>query len=385
MSHTAHTAFVNACRDERGVGHHTLRAYAQDLRTFARFSKEHRLGDPLSRDDILAYHRHLRDVIQAKPATIERRLSTLRAYFAWREGWNPALPSPFANLRIAVQIPRRLPRPVDRNTLKAVLRSESAAKHGIPASRANDESSFTMAAVTMLIIKLLIVTGLRISELTNLKIRDVSPDSGQILVHGKGSKERIVFVPNRDLKDDFRRYCRTRCEQCSLAAPLFPNAQGRRLRSATFRKRLRMLSKRLCIEPHLTPHRFRHSAATLLIEEGIDIRLVQALLGHANLKTTEIYVKVSNTALRSALERADNRLDRLALNQRLRHDPSLQLRRPIPLAIRAARHPCQKLACSSHRETPHKSKKPLNRRSDVSLKVWGRRTAYSQSEPCARK
>ncbi|MDW4500208.1 site-specific integrase [Sulfitobacter sp. D35] len=87
-----HTAFVNACRDERGVGHHTLRAYAQDLRTFSRFTEEHRLGDRLSRDDILAYHRHLRDVIEAKPATIERRLSTLKSYFAWREGRNAALP-----------------------------------------------------------------------------------------------------------------------------------------------------------------------------------------------------------------------------------------------------------------------------------------------------
>lgn len=65
------------------------------------------------------------------------------------------------------------------------------------------------------------------------------------------------------------------------------------------------MSNRLGIEPHLTPHRFRHSAATLLIEEGIDIRMVQALLGHANLKTTEFYVRVSNHALRRALERVD--------------------------------------------------------------------------------
>ena len=58
MPHLDHTAFVNACRDERGVGHHTLRAYAQDLRTFARFTKQHQLTDPFSKDDILAYHRH---------------------------------------------------------------------------------------------------------------------------------------------------------------------------------------------------------------------------------------------------------------------------------------------------------------------------------------
>ena len=126
-----------------------------------------------------------------------------------------------------------------------------------------------------------------------------------MIVRGKGNKERIVFVPNAELQDAFRRYCAGRAKHGSLRSPLFLNAVGRRLRSQTFRKRLRVLSNRLGIAPHLTPHRFRHSAATLLIEEGIGIRMVQALLGHANLKTTEIYVRVSNTASKRALERAD--------------------------------------------------------------------------------
>ena len=270
------------------------------VQTFARFTQEHRLGDPLSRDDILAYHRHLRDVIEAKPATIERRLSTLKSYFAWREGRNAALPSPFADLRISIRIPRRLPRPVDRETLQRVLRPE------IPMITPSSESApEAMADVTILIIKLLIVTGLRISELTNLKIGDVPPDACQILVNGKGSRERIVFVPNRPLQDEFKRHCMARREESPRSAALFLNTKGRRLRSATFRKRLRALSRCLEIEPHLTPHRFRHSAATLLVEEGIDIRMVQALLGHASLRTTEIYVRVSNHALRRALEGAD--------------------------------------------------------------------------------
>ena len=302
MQRFDYTAFVNSRRDERSLGHHTLRAYTQDLRTFARFSRAHQLTDPLSRDDILAYHRHLRDELRAKPATIERRLVTLKSYFAWREDRNRALPSPFADVRISVRIPRRLPRPIDRDTLRAVLRASDGF---IVAQSSGDAARVSQNDVTTLIIKLLIVTGLRISELTNLKVRDVSPDGGQILVNGKGSKERIVFVPNRELQQEFQRYCELRSERGSIESPLFLNAVGRRLRSATFRKRLRALSKRLGIDPHLTPHRFRHSAATLLIEEGIDIRMVQALLGHASLKTTEIYVRVSNHALRRALERVD--------------------------------------------------------------------------------
>ncbi len=301
MPHLEHTAFVNSCRDERGVGHHTLRAYAQDLRTFERFTKDHLLTDPLSKDDILAYHRHLRDELDAKPATIERRLVTLKSYFTWRAERNSALPSPFADVRISVRIPRRLPRPIERDTLKAVLQSET----GLTKARPADQAFVADHEVTILMIKLLIVTGLRISELTNLKVRDVSTDAAQVIVRGKGNKERIVFVPNQELQDAFRQYCMFRAEHGSPKSPLFLNAVGRRLRSQTFRKRLRVLFQSMGITPHLTPHRFRHSAATMLIEEGIDILMVQALLGHANLKTTLIYVRVSSHALRRALEKAD--------------------------------------------------------------------------------
>ena len=219
MPRLDHRAFINTCRDERGVGHHTLRAYAQDLRTFARYTDLHQITEPISRDDILGYHRHLRDEIEAKPATIERRLVTLKSYFAWREGRNAALPSPFADLRISVRIPRRLPRPVDRETLKVVLCADNTKVLEPTKPKASEAGPPAMADVTILIIKLLIVTGLRISELTNLKVRDVSPDGGQILVNGKGSKERIVFVPNRELQEDF---------QCFL-----PNAFRRRLYCGT--------------------------------------------------------------------------------------------------------------------------------------------------------
>ena len=305
MPRLDHRAFVNACRDERCVGHHTLRAYAQDLRTFDRFTDLHQITEPISRNDILGYLQHLRDEIEAKPATIERRLSTLKSYFARREDRNGALPSPFADLHISGRIPRRLPRPIDRDTLRAVLQAGDGPIAPPSKPGGHDATPASEIAVTLLIIKLLIVTGLRISELTNVKVRDVSPDGGQILVNGKGGKERIVFVPNHKLQEELRHVLEARYAQGGSSAPLFLNTEGRRLRSATFRKRLRALSRRLEIEPHLTPHRFRHSAATLLIEEGIDIRMVQALLGHASLRTTEIYVRVSNHALRRALERVD--------------------------------------------------------------------------------
>ncbi|MEM7721357.1 MAG: tyrosine-type recombinase/integrase [Pseudomonadota bacterium] len=249
MPRLDHTTFVNSRRDERSLGHHTLRAYAQDLRTFARFAEAHHFSDPLSKDDILAYHRHLRDELDSKPTTIERRLVSLKSYYAWREDRNSALPSPFADVRISVRIPRRLPRPIERDTLKTVLHAGERAISAQSARGTDKAAPASQSAITLLIIKLLIVTGLRISELTNLKVRDVSPDGSQILVNGKGSKERIFFVPNRELQEEFQRHCQMRSEHGSIASPLFLNTVGRRLRAATFHKRLRALSKRLGIEP----------------------------------------------------------------------------------------------------------------------------------------
>ena len=112
-------------------------------------------------------------------------------------------------------------------------------------------------------------------------------------------------MANDRLQIDFRNYWEHRRDVAGSGAWLFTNSMGNRLTPQTYRKRLRTLSETLRIEPHLTPHRFRHSAATMLIEEGVDIRLVQRLLGHASIATTEIYTKVSDNSLSTAIVAAD--------------------------------------------------------------------------------
>ena len=112
------------------------------------------------------------------PATIERRLVTLKLYYAWHED-RSALPSPFADARIYVRVPGRLPRPIDKDSLRAVLQAGNRPNTVRSMPGADDATPASEIVVT-----LLIVTGLRISVLTNLKIRDVSPDGGQILVNG---------------------------------------------------------------------------------------------------------------------------------------------------------------------------------------------------------
>ncbi|MFK7867268.1 MAG: tyrosine-type recombinase/integrase, partial [Alphaproteobacteria bacterium] len=271
---------------------HSLRAYRQDLIAFSKFAERVGIKQIPASADIIAYQKTLREAQKLSPATIRRRLITLRSYFAWLCETEKALTSPFNGLRLDMKIPKRLPRPVDRVTLETVFRS-------------GQNPNITFLDITRLIIRLLVVTGLRIGELTSLKVGDVTAEATQIRVCGKGNKERTVYITNDKFRADFYSYWKERYDTSGSKGWLFLNLRGEQLTPQTYRKRLKALSKSLMIEPALTPHQFRHSAATLLIEEGVDIRFVQRLLGHASIATTEIYTKVSDNALKSAITMAD--------------------------------------------------------------------------------
>ncbi|WP_269586170.1 tyrosine-type recombinase/integrase [Roseibium sp. Sym1] len=297
--------FETYCREQLGLSQHSLRAYRQDLKAFQKFASSLSLGAWPSHEQIICYQKHLRENEDASPSTIRRRMVTLRSYFRWLCERENVSASPFDGLRLDLKIPRRLPRPVDRQTLNSVFKSskhlaETNVDHSLASSTQKSSEQ-----VTGLVARLLLVTGMRVGEVTNLLARDVNGAGSRIRVRGKGNRERTVYVTNHRLLRDFRVHWDGRIRTDGANAPLFLNSRGKPLTAPAFRKRLRTISKTLLIEPHLTPHQFRHSAATLLIEEGVDIRIVQRLLGHASIATTEIYTKVSDNSLISAIERAD--------------------------------------------------------------------------------
>jgi len=297
--------FEEYCQEQLGLSQHSIRAYRQDLATFIKFRTKVGLAAQPTRQDVIAFQRDLREEQSASAATIRRRLVTLRSYYNWLEENFPEERSPFDGLRLDLKIPKRLPRPVDRPTLSALFQSAEHIIELDPIAEPQGLHEVSASKVTGLIARLLVVTGLRISELTSLRVLDVTGAATRIRVRGKGDRERTVYVANDRLQKDFRHYWQNKFDAQGSQAWLFANTKGDRLTPQAYRKRLRTLSRSLRIEPHLTPHRFRHSAATLLIEEGVDIRLVQRLLGHASIATTEIYTKVSDNSLSSAITAAD--------------------------------------------------------------------------------
>lgn len=297
--------FEEFCREQLGLSNHSVRAYRQDLNAFVRFCKRVELSEWPTGSDIIHFQKDLREEQGASPATIRRRLVTLRSYYNWHQENHIGQPSPFAGLRLDLKVPKRLPRPVDRPTLRALFRSAEHIIRLDPSTENATRGDVPAIKITDLVARLLVVTGLRIGELTALRVRDVTGAATQIRVSGKGDRERTVYVANDRLQTDFRHYWQHRFDTHGSEAWLFTNAKGERLTPQAYRKRLRTLSRCLRIEPHLTPHRFRHSAATMLIEEGVDIRLVQRLLGHASIATTEIYTRVSDNSLCNAIAAAD--------------------------------------------------------------------------------
>lgn len=296
-------SFISYCKEQLGLSEHSLRAYRQDLRSFSTFLIQIPAEETVTHTVLISFQQFLRDEAQLSPATIRRRFVTLRSYFKWFEQTQYGHPDPFFGLRLDLKVPQRLPRPIDRPTLSVLFKSVKRVvdvdpDHQILAAPSPPQT-------TGLVARLLVVTGMRIGEITNLKLSDVSGACTRIRVHGKGNKERTVYVTNERLLMDFRAYWQQRSQAGAPGDFLFLNRGGSRLTEPAFRKRLRTVSKSLLISPYVTPHQFRHSAATMLIEEGVDIRIVQRLLGHASISTTEIYTKVSDNSLVAAIERAD--------------------------------------------------------------------------------
>nr|WP_321462452.1 tyrosine-type recombinase/integrase [uncultured Cohaesibacter sp.] len=296
--------FLEYCRTQQNLSENTILSYRQDLRAFAKYIL--RETDPrIDGDCILEYMEDLRNRQGLAPATVRRRIVCLKKFFKWTSKSLQNAPTPFEQLEIDLKVPKRLPRPIDRETLRQLFIS---APRQFPSTATHNgygiDLPFSSDYVTVLATRLLTATGLRIGELTHIKLRDLSPDCSRIRVVGKGNRERSVYVTNLRLLSDLKSYSKQRQDE-QPESFLFQNIRGARLSEAAFRKRLKNLSAGLALPETLTPHRFRHSAATLLIEEGIDIRIVQRLLGHASIATTEIYTRVSDNSLIQAISRAD--------------------------------------------------------------------------------
>lgn len=299
---TQYCRWLTATQD---LSEHTVRAYESDVLALHRFLEATSFTAMLTPTVFYAFLEHLTESGHSS-ATVRRRLSGLRSFCGWLVAENHIEADPLADLAVRFSRPRRLPRAVSTSDLRSLLRhlsAEAELASGVEGLRTG-ASRMTQTA-TLLAVLVMVGTGIRVGELCETRIGQVDLPSRTIRVLGKGLRERMVYLSNAAIVSLLGGYIESREPSAEASSPLLINRSGNPLTPSALRTRLERAGAAAGMTSRLTPHMLRHTAATQLIEAGVDIRFVQRLLGHASLTTTEIYTHVADRSLRHAVTEAD--------------------------------------------------------------------------------
>ncbi len=280
---------------EKNFSKHTVTAYSSDILSFLIWLNDKSIED-VNYSIIREYLLYIQQFNYSKTTTA-RKIASLRTFyrFLYRERViesNPAL---------GVHSPKRgksLPEFLTETEMEKVLNN---IKMDSPAGYRNRA-----------ILELLYATGMRISELSDLNFENLNLEENEIKVFGKGSKERIVLVSER-AKNFLETYIKTvrylifKSDDIGPNSPVFINKTGYRLQPQSVRLAIKDVVEKIELPKHVTPHVFRHSFATKLLENGADLRVVQELLGHSSISNTQIYTHVSTERLKQAYDSAHPR------------------------------------------------------------------------------
>lgn len=291
-------AYQTHLASERGLSTNTCRAYLGDVGALAAFLSAKGVStspDNVTLGDLRAW---LAAVAGAgSRATVARRAAAARTYFRWatRSG------------RVAADPSLRLMAPRRHSTLPPVLRVDEATTLMEVAGLAADDGD-PLSARDRACLELLYATGVRVSELVGCDVDDVDLDRRVVRVLGKGGKERVVPFGEPAARAVVE-WLRLRPQVCTPTSgpALFLGRRGRRADARQIRQVVHQLLAHVPEAPDLGPHGLRHSAATHLLEGGADLRVVQDLLGHASLTTTQLYTHVSPERLRQSYQQAHPR------------------------------------------------------------------------------
>jgi integrase/recombinase XerC len=285
---------------ERGRSAHTLRAYHGDLRSLFDFMADRTPGGDLSAVSLPMLRSWLAAQAAAGAArtTLARRTSAVKVFFAWatRRGLAGADPSV------------RLQTPKSHRILPAVLRQDQALD-AMAAAKSGAAEGEPLALRDRLIVELLYATGIRVSELCGLDVDEVDMDRRLLRVLGKGNKQRTTpfGVPAEEALRAWLADGRPALATAESGPALLLGARGRRLDARQARTVVHHTVDAVGGAPDMGPHGLRHSAATHLLEGGADLRVVQELLGHSTLATTQLYTHVSVARLRAVHDQAHPR------------------------------------------------------------------------------
>lgn len=285
--------YLEQCASQKRLNPKTIRAYTTDLKQLGTYivpTKLYEITPQLLED----YIRSLHD--KYKPRTVKRKIASMKALFRYLTYYEIIPSNPWIRVQFKFREPSTLPRIISLESIQIFLTSVyGQIKDGKTAYRRRN--AIRDAAVC----ELLFATGLRIFELCALSPKDIDLTEDTIFINGKGSKERILQIGNDQVHETLVNYKEEYVNEINNCNHFFVNQKGRPFSDQSVRRMLNYYTNLIGIEQHITPHMWRHTFATSLLEADVDIRYIQEMLGHSSIHTTEIYTHVSMSKQKSIL------------------------------------------------------------------------------------
>lgn len=293
--------YLTFCKTQKRLDSKTIKAYRIDLRQFSECLKTDDITD-ITVDSIESFIASLHQ--SYKPKTAKRKIASVKAFFHYLEYKDLITINPFNKIQIKFREPVILPKIISLPVLEILFRTIYK-QHELAATTYQKRKTLQDIAI----VELLFSTGIRISELCTLKTSDVDLLDNTILIFGKGAKERRIQIENADVLNILKEYHDCFHDIIAQSNYFFTNRAGLPVSDQYVRKMLNKYTSIAGINVHITPHMFRHTFATSLLDADVDIRYIQELLGHSSINVTEIYTHVTTAKQKDILKNKHPRRD----------------------------------------------------------------------------
>ena len=274
-------AYLEYCEYRKELDRKTLKAYRIDLRQYFEYISV----DEPDKEKIEEYVTHLHKSYKQK--TVKRKIASIKAFYNYLEETEIIAESPFRKIKVKFKETVTLPRIIPREEIEKLL------NHMYQCLNENDKASRKFMLRDVAVIEVFFATGARVYEISNIRDDSINLNTGLIRLMGKGGKERYVQISNTSILEVLKKYYDENEQSIKKSGYFFVNNRESRYTEQSIRLMLKKYTKQAGIERNITPHMFRHSFATYLIEEGVDVSCVQQILGHSSIKTTQIYIHIA--------------------------------------------------------------------------------------------
>src|SRR5947209_15114920 len=293
----ANTEFLSGYFSTHGRRKKTEAAYRSDLAQFRAFAGEDFSLRSLDSSLIERWAAYLREE-QYSPASIRRKIVVLKVFCSYWVRKGVLQESPFWRVKLSIGRIEQLPRTLTAKEMRSLLtqpRRNHAAARKEKSKTQNEEAggAYYRALRNMALVDLLFATGMRVGEVSTLDTSDFLLQEAMFRVQGKGGRDRLAFAVDDATLQIQREHLQARTKIVTTSTALFLNASGSRLSTQGIANVIAQLRELAGIERHVTPHMLRHTVATLLLRNGVDIRIVQEFLGHASIATTQRYTHIT--------------------------------------------------------------------------------------------